>query len=371
MTLLAAALSSGCTSTATSDAAYVPSYYYATVGSDPLGSAVDPFYYADPTWTSRGGNPGDSTVPPTPFDDLTSISNTIVGVQKALAPVFSALRQLASGSESSAGGLVHAFPPLDLPAGAPLVTARLKVVAVAGSDRAWLLEVKPLGSADSAYVGVAAGTMGNLMADHQGSGVMVVGFTELHGVNSSAFPATGRAIIAANAGQNQTKAVLIRLKDFSSDGTAAPISTVLAGDRTSDGITHVRVATQANVVTGSATEKIVDRISWQPNKGGGGYAIITGGDVDTDKYLLGRSCWADKTHLLFRDWRACALTRTPADCLADQSAVVRVDMGTSPSDCTGSFPPLPATALTADDTPTETAPVQPPALPQDMNISLP
>jgi hypothetical protein len=375
-TLLAAAfaLGGGCTSSTTStDAAYVPTYYYSTVGYDPLyNPATDPFYYADPYWTFSRGDPNDSTTPPMPFDDLTAISTTLTALQKALAPVFGALKQLDTGGEADAGASVNDFPPKDLPAGTPFATFRLKIKSVTSGTRAWLLEAKPLGSADSAYKAVAAGTMGNLIADHQGKAVTVVGFTELHDVNTAAFPATGRAVIAAAAAQGQSKAVLTRLKDFSPDGVAAPTSGVLVGDRTSDGVTHIRVFSQQDVVPGANLENVTDRIAWRPGAGGGGYAFITDGDVDAGKYHMARSCWKDKSHLLFRDWRACDTTRAPADCLADPSTVVRVDAGSDPSVCSSYVAPtLPGTVITAADAATETAPVQPPTLPQDGNLTLP
>jgi hypothetical protein len=314
--------------------------------------------------------PTDSTQPPAQFDDLGTAAATLMGLNKALAPVFSALKQLDTSAASDAGA-TQEFTPANLPASSPVATFRLEVRSIIADLSAWRLDAKPLGSSDASYQAVAAGTMGNLIADHRGNGAMVVGFTQLNGVNPGAFPATGRVIIAAAQGQNQTKAVLTRLVSFSPDGVAAPQTAVFAGDRTADGVSHVRILTQADVVAGPAgVEQITDRIAWMPKGGGGSYAFITGGDVDANKYLMARSCWANKNQLVFRDWRACDTTRAPMDCLNDASTVVRVDAGSSPSMCTGPMPQLPA-SVAAYDGPTESSSITPPTLPADLPLQLP
>jgi len=371
----AAALWCRCTSdttTSSADSLYVPVYYDWTVGYDPLYDPLDPFYYSDPYWTFAlsAGRPSASTTPPAQFDDLHTVSDQVTKLNQALAPVFGALKQLAAGSSTDVGNGVRQFGPADLPSGSPFATFRLRVKTVNDTRRAWLLDAKAVGASDDAYKAVAAGTLGDLVQDHRGSGTLVVGFSNLHDVNPASFTATGRAIVAAAQAMSQAKAVLTRLRDFSPDGVAPPVSGVLAGDRTSDGVSHVRVVNDANVVTGSATERIADRIAWKPKSGGRGYAIVSGGDVDAGKYLLARSCWASKDQLVFRDWRACDSSRRPSDCLADASAVVRVDVGTDPSVCTGPEPALPESAAAVDG-PTESAPVTPPALPDDMPLQLP
>jgi hypothetical protein len=372
--LVAAAISAaGCTSAYTTSA-YVPYYYDWTVGYYPYWvPAVDPFYYADPYWPLYlvKAQPGPSTTPPTQFDDLGSATSTLTALNKALAPVFGALRVLAGTTPTDAGNGVVNYAPQTLPAGTPMATFKLQSAGLGSSRRGWKLDAKPLGSGDDQYRTVAAGIMGNLIATNRGSGTMVVGFTELNGVSATSFPAIGRAVISAGTAQDQSKAVLTRLISFSPDGVTAPVTGVLAGDRTPDGVTHIRLPRTADVVAGPAgAEAIADRIAWMSQAGGGGYAIISGGDVDPGKYLLGRSCWANKNDLVFRDWRVCDAGRAPADCLADASTVVRIDAGTSPSACTGPLPTLPSTAASSDG-PTETAPTQPPPLPPDMPLVLP
>jgi hypothetical protein len=377
LALLAAAAPSfpRCTSdtTTSTGSAYVPVYYDWTVGYDPLyDPTLDPFYYADPfyTFALSAQRPSSSTEPPAQFDDLHTISDQVTKLNQALAPVFGALKQLASGNSTDMGSGVQQFAPADLPPASPFATFRLQVKTVSDTRRAWKLDAKPVGASDGAYKAVAAGTLGDLIEDHRGSGTLVVGFSELHDVNPAKFTATGRAVVAAAQTTNQAKAVVTRLRGFSPDGVAAPANGILAGDRTSDGASHVRVVTDTNVVTGSATERIADRIAWKPKSGGRGYAIVSGGDVDAGKYLLARSCWASKDQLVFRDWRACDSSRSPSDCLADASAVVRVDAGTDPSVCTGPEPRLPQSAAAADG-PTESAPVAPPPVPDDLPLELP
>jgi hypothetical protein len=371
----AAALCTRCSNdtTTSSTSAYIPLYYDWTIGYDPFYAAsLDPFYYADPYWAlalSAAASPA-STEPPAQFNDLGTVSDVLVKLNQALAPAFGSLKQLAAGRGTDMGGGIQHFGPADLPSGSPFATFRLQARSLSATRVGWKLEAKPLGAGDEAYSAVTAGTLGDLVEDHRGSGTLVVSFSRLHQVNPAKFAATGVAIVAAAQAKDQVKAVVTRLREFSADGVLPARSGVLAGDRTSDGVSHVRVVTDADVVTGPATERIADRIAWKPKSGGRGYAIVSGGDVDAGKYLLGRSCWASKDQLVFRDWHACDASRVPSDCLADASAVVRVDTGTDPSVCAGPEPQLPRSAGAVDG-PTESAPVSPPALPDDLPLDLP
>jgi hypothetical protein len=373
-TIAALALGGGCTSSTSTDAAYVPTYAGSTIAYDPLyDSAVDPWAYSDPYWGYLRPPETALVTLPAQFNDLAAVSAVVVSLNKALAPFFGAMKNLALESEvnapSDAGTLVREFPGENLPSSTQFATFRLRVVTLTSSTRGFFLEAKPVGGSDSQYKGVAAGTFGNLVADNKGAGVMVVGFTELNSVNPTAFPAMGRAIIAAAQGQNNEKAVVTRLTAFSPDGVVPPQSGILAGDLTADGVTHVRVATNQDILDGPGVETIADRIAWKPKSGGGGYAIITNGDVASGTCLLARSCWANKNSLVFRDWRSCATTRAPSDCIGDATTVVRTDVGDT-SKCTGPLPQVPASAA-EDNGPTETAPVMPPALPTNLPLQLP
>src|SRR2546426_905294 len=151
----AAALCVRCTDTTTaSTGAYIPVYGDWTVGYDPLyDPTLDPFYYADPTWTlalSAGASP-DTTVPPAQFDDLGTVSDGLVKLNQALAPAFGSLRQLAAGSATDVGGGIQKFAPADLPSGSPFATFRLQARMLGTTRGGWKLEAKPLGAGDDAY----------------------------------------------------------------------------------------------------------------------------------------------------------------------------------------------------------------------------
>ncbi len=102
------------TTSSSTDATYVPVYYDWTIGYDPLyDPLLDPFYYVDPYWNFvlSAQRPPASTEPPAQFDDLRAVSDQVTKLNQALAPVFGALKQLASGSSTDVGGGVRQFGP--------------------------------------------------------------------------------------------------------------------------------------------------------------------------------------------------------------------------------------------------------------------
>jgi hypothetical protein len=349
---------------------YVPYYDGWTVAYSPLYVASDPFYYGYVPYYPRRPSPDPAPSTPNTFDELAPSAAIVNSVNVALQGILAPVEALARGDGSDNGAGRRLFGPADLPtSGAKLATYRLFTRQLTGQRFAYQLQAKPLGASDDHYIPVMSGTSGSFTASRRGRGALIASFDNLHGVNPAAFPARGTAIIAAAQGNDAAKGVLTRLIDFQANGTSTPYNGILAGDRDSDNLNHFRVPYTADAVQGGGDEDVVSRFAWQAAGGGQALSVITNGGVDAGTYVLLHSCWAAPQQLVFREWRTCAQTETPSNCLSDAAAVIRVDIGKA-SACTGPAVFPPATFDAPLDQPTETTTVTPPILPTTLPLDL-
>lgn len=171
-------------------------------------------------------------------------------------------------------------------------TYRFAIKKVAANRYGWLLQAKPLGAADSAYVAVMGGTFVKGEQPRRGRGSMGIDLTRLAQVDPS-FKGTGQLLVGfAHVGGY--KILNYGLKSFSPDTTQhTTVDALFSGVRGPNGGTNVKLAFHGNVADTKTTAKelVVLHARWLPGVGGRSDALATGGDVAAGHVIVAFSCF--------------------------------------------------------------------------------
>jgi len=321
-------------------------------------------------------------VQPTPgSDERKDLKAQIAAYNGAVVNAMSPLSELVKQPPSSSQSGVQEYGPLDLPVPKPAATFRLTINKIRAQKYGWQLRAKPIGADDSLYKNVLVGSLENAVNAHRGAGVAGFSLNNLNAANPAAYPAKGQLTVTSAAGPKGQNSLVGRLVGFSADGKAPPINAVYAGDRTSDGTHHIRWQMNSERVGGmpdKGPEQIVDYVTWRPDKGSRIYTVVSSrpaasgmssGDLPANTYLIGQSCYAKDSALLYKAWNRCE-AMPPAQCLGTPPILIETP-GKTTSDCTvdSASPPLATPMLLAG--PTATAPIIPPLLPESIPAGSP
>jgi len=346
---------------------YTDGYYY----DDPYYYYYYAPYYDD--WTFWGDDAGwwypftgqelpfaaspQTVQPTTGIDELKELKAQLAGINASVVNLMSPIAELIKQAPRSPQKGVREYEPTNLPLGQPAATFRFTISKIHDRKYGWRLTAKPIGADDSQYQVVLEGNLANLVQAHHGSGQARFMLDNLHAVNSTAYPGTGQISATTTSGG----ARLARLVNFSPDGKLPPVTAVYAVERTTDGVRHLWWRRNSERVAGmpdKGPEKVIEYLNWLPDKGGRIYTIIKNGkdaqrmpqgDLPTDTYLLGQSCYAQGGTMLYKAWTSCAGTQ-PAQCLESPPTLLETP-GKTVSDCvagTAGLPPSAALAATAD-----------------------
>ena len=225
-------------------------------------------------------------------------------VAKFLKPVEDAVAQGAKDGQPV--GDAKVYGPKDENG----ITWLLTVRRLAPRSFAWVLQGKPAGSADSAYVRVAAGALRRIGNQaHRGSGVTGIDLDAYAGIDSSSH-AQGKLLNAFKhvGDDGEAKVIVYRLKGFTADSTQSPpADAILYGHRTPSGEGVVRVVAVSESLgplppstSDAGVELLLARLHWIPGTGGradlyfptlNAQGQSPNGDVPAGKFIVARSCW--------------------------------------------------------------------------------
>jgi hypothetical protein len=262
-------------------------------------------------------------------DDLAVARERLRQLNAAVGGVLVRVDELIGAQPTTLPGDVRMFGPANLPAGAtPAATFRLTVRKKAPGRFGFLVDAKPVNTADSAYVHVAAGEIVRGVAARRGRGTIGIDADALHAVNGLAFPATGKLLASFAHTGARGKALAYRLLAFDADGagtTHAPVTAKLVGHRHSvTGVTRVRLAALDDLVGPNSASPFHDELvfahfGWSPALGKArAYTVATNwvdgssqlhGDVtpigSSPAFWIGRACWQGNTKH-FQEWFKCS-----------------------------------------------------------------
>ncbi len=256
-----------------------------------------------------------------PYEYLCNIQAALLGLNRFVRAAVEPVEALAQTAPTSLAAGVAVFGPVAYPSGTAVADFRLTVRKSAPGSFGWKLEGKPDGSADAAYVLVAAGRVTRVEGDlpHRGHGALGIDLDALFSLNPVGAPAlwNGEGKVLIGFGHAGTaKAVVYVLDKFSPDRIAQPSVTsgALAGYKTADGITRVRIVDRAEYLgppAGAADagpEDLLARAGWFPGKGGRAAVVVTGGDVPAYEvdFFLGLSCFDATAKDVYRALYGCA-----------------------------------------------------------------
>jgi hypothetical protein len=258
---------------------------------------------------SNGVSSQDLSNPP---EYLAKTRETIKGlndlVKKFLTPVVDAVA--TGGTDLPGHGDTKVFGPKDDNG----ITWSLTVKRTSGHGFGWVLQGKPVGQPDTAYVNVAAGRLKRTgSAEHRGSGVTSIDLDAYASIDATSH-AAGKLFNAFKhfGDDGEAKVVVYALKGFTADSTVAhPADGVIYGHKTPSGEAVVRVAAVSETLapiapstTDAGAELTFARLHWIPGIGGRANVYYPGtmpdrtanGDVPPGKFIVAASCW-DKSEV--------------------------------------------------------------------------
>jgi hypothetical protein len=259
------------------------------------------------------------STPCQPYEYLCNIHAAVVGLNTYVRAAVAPIEALARTTPTIVSPTVRVYGPVDAPAAPATPVASFRLTVKKGlAWFYWALEGKPLGSADSAYVLVAAGAVRRTAADwaHRGRGYLGIDLDNLFTLNPAGgtpvWPGKGK-LLAGFGHLGGAKSLVYVLKDFTADGVASPQNTVLVGWKNAAGVARVRIASLNEFVAPSGggtdigNELLLSRAIWLPSLGGRAVVAIGGGDVPSYGYdfFLGISCFNVSENDVYRALYGC------------------------------------------------------------------
>ena len=206
-------------------------------------------------------------------------------VAKVLAPVEQAI---AANAGKLATGDTKTYGPVDKDG----ATFQFIMKKIDANTFGWVLEAKPQGAADSAYVVVLAGAIQKGTEPHHGRGIMGADLDKLATVDAS-FHGSGQLLVGF-AHVSGFKVLAYGLHNFSPDVSQyEPVDAIFSGWKGPDGVARVRLAAYANIqdTPTDAKELSIMRARWLPGVGGRADAIAAKGDIPAGHVYVANACW--------------------------------------------------------------------------------
>lgn len=163
----------------------------------------------------------------------------------------------------------------------------------------WVLQARPDGSGDE-FTNVAAGKIQLGTVVRRGRGTVGVDLDAFGDVDPTV-GAQGKVLAAFAHGPGGT-VLSYALRDFARAGDDTPIDAAFQGVHLVGGYNRVRVAFHGNVpeTATDAEELVLARVRHHRGEGGRADMIISGGDVESGRFLVVSECWAAGLGSAFR-----------------------------------------------------------------------